>query len=32
MSQDASKLEEVSELLGELREAWAQIADEVPGR
>lgn len=32
MSQDASKLDEVSGLLGELREAWAQIADEVPGR
>ncbi len=29
LSQDASKLEEVSEMLGELREAWAQAADEV---
>jgi flagellar secretion chaperone FliS len=27
--QDPSKLEEVSELLGELRDAWAQIAEEV---
>jgi flagellar protein FliS len=26
--QDASKLEAVSELLGELREAWAQVAAE----
>jgi flagellar secretion chaperone FliS len=29
LRQDASKLEEVSELLGELREAWAQVAAEV---
>jgi flagellar protein FliS len=29
LSQDPSKLEEVSDLLGELREAWAQVADEV---
>jgi flagellar protein FliS len=28
-NQDPSKLEEVSELLGELREAWAQVVDEV---
>jgi len=28
MSQDASKLEEVSDLLGELRDAWAQLAAE----
>lgn len=28
-SQDASKLEEVGDLLGELREAWAQVAEEV---
>jgi flagellar protein FliS len=28
-AQDAGKLEEVSELLGELREAWAQVAEEV---
>jgi flagellar protein FliS len=27
--QDAGKLEEVSELLGELREAWAQVAEEI---
>ena len=27
-TQDAGKLEEVSELLGELRQAWAQIAEE----
>ncbi len=27
--QDAAKLEEVSALLGELREAWGQIADEA---
>ena len=27
MSQDADKLEEVSDLLGELREAWGQVAD-----
>lgn len=27
MQQDASKLEKVSELLGELREAWAELAD-----
>jgi flagellar secretion chaperone FliS len=26
---DAGKLEEVSELLGELREAWAQVAEEI---
>jgi flagellar secretion chaperone FliS len=29
MSQDASLLEEVSELLGELRDAWAQVAAEA---
>lgn len=29
LAQDPTKLEEVSELLGELREAWAQVADEV---
>jgi flagellar protein FliS len=28
MDQDPAKLEEVSELLGELRDAWAQIAAE----
>jgi flagellar protein FliS len=28
--QDASKLDDVSELLGELREAWAQVAGEEP--
>lgn len=27
MQQDASKLDKVNELLGELREAWAQLAD-----
>ncbi len=27
--QDADKLEKVSELLGELREAWAQVAEEI---
>ncbi|HEY5194121.1 MAG TPA: flagellar export chaperone FliS [Solirubrobacteraceae bacterium] len=27
--QDPGKLEEISELLGELREAWAQVADEI---
>ncbi len=29
MHQDPAKLEEVSELLGELREAWSQVASEV---
>jgi flagellar protein FliS len=29
MFQDPTKLEEVSELLGELRDAWAQVAEEV---
>ena len=29
LSQDPGKLEEVSDLLGELREAWAQIAAEA---
>jgi flagellar secretion chaperone FliS len=29
ISQDASVVEEVSELLGELREAWAQVAAEA---
>lgn len=29
LGQDASKLEEVSDLLGELREAWVQVAAEV---
>jgi flagellar secretion chaperone FliS len=28
-NQDAAKLEEVSDLLGELREAWAQVAEEI---
>lgn len=28
-NQDASKLEEVSDLLGELRGAWAQVAEEI---
>jgi flagellar secretion chaperone FliS len=32
MSQDPSKVEEVSELLGELRDAWAQIAAEADRR
>ncbi len=27
--QDAAKLEEVSDLLGELREAWAQVTEEI---
>jgi flagellar secretion chaperone FliS len=27
--QDPSKLEEVSELLGELRDAWSQVAQEI---
>jgi flagellar secretion chaperone FliS len=31
LNQDAAKLEEVSDLLGELREAWAQVAAEVAG-
>lgn len=31
ISQDAGKLEEVSELLGELRDAWSQVAAEVDG-
>ncbi len=29
MSQDAGKVEEVRELLGELREAWSEVATEV---
>jgi len=29
MEQDPAKLEEVSALLGELREAWAQVAEQV---
>lgn len=29
LNQDPSKLEEVSRLLGELRDAWAQVAAEV---
>jgi flagellar protein FliS len=29
MHQDASKVEEVSRMLGELREAWAQVAAEA---
>jgi flagellar protein FliS len=29
LGQDPAKLEEVSDLLGELREAWAQVAAEV---
>ena len=29
MSQDPTKVEEVSELLGELRDAWSQVAAEV---
>ena len=32
LAQDASKLEEVSELLGELREAWAQVAEQAGPR
>jgi flagellar protein FliS len=28
-NQDPAKLEEVSELLGEMREAWAQVAEEI---
>lgn len=28
-NQDAGKLEEVSDMLGELREAWAQVAEEI---
>ncbi len=28
-TQDAGKLEEVGELLGELREAWSQVSEEV---
>lgn len=28
-SQDPGKLEEVSELLGELRDAWSQVAEEI---
>ncbi len=31
MSQDAGRLEEVSALLGELREAWAAVASEQQG-
>jgi flagellar secretion chaperone FliS len=31
LTQDADKVEEVSELLGELREAWSQVAAEVQG-
>jgi flagellar protein FliS len=31
LSQDPSKLEEVSDLLGELRESWAQVAEQVGG-
>jgi len=31
MEQDATKVEEVSGLLGELREAWAQVALEAAG-
>ncbi len=30
IKQDAEKLEQVNELLGELREAWAQLADSPP--
>lgn len=29
MTQDAVKLEEVSRMLGELRDAWARVAEEV---
>ncbi|MGH2864241.1 MAG: flagellar export chaperone FliS [Solirubrobacteraceae bacterium] len=29
LNQDAGKVEEVVELLGELREAWSQLADEA---
>jgi flagellar protein FliS len=29
MSQDPAKIEEVSELLGEMRDAWSQVASEV---
>ena len=31
MDQDADKLDEVNELLGELRDAWAQVAAEAAG-
>jgi len=31
MSQDATGVDEVSELLGELRDAWAQVAAEADG-
>jgi flagellar secretion chaperone FliS len=31
-TQDAGRLDEVNEMLGELREAWGQIADEDPDR
>ncbi len=31
MDQDPEKIEEVSEFLGELREAWAQVAAEAAG-
>lgn len=32
MEQDAAKIEQVSAMLGELREAWVQIAAEAPKR
>lgn len=32
MAQDASMLEEISQLLGELRDSWAQIASQEPVR
>jgi flagellar secretion chaperone FliS len=32
LAQDPAKLEEVSRLLGELREAWAQVEAEAAGR
>jgi flagellin-specific chaperone FliS len=31
ITQDPTKVEEVSGLLGELREAWSQVAAEVDG-
>jgi flagellar protein FliS len=31
LSQDPAKIEEISELLGELRDAWNQVANEIEG-
>jgi flagellar secretion chaperone FliS len=31
LNQDPAKIEEISELLGELRDAWSQVANEVEG-